>query len=173
MADIMRPLTPEEQHKFDHERQGGGVVQHKCANCGTWWETMRMAEAFTETFDCDCGARLTFTVEALEVDKLTIPAGALDLSSPDARFDSGMKVSEAIKRASAWWDGPGRKLMTAKVREAGEVPQSAIVSGEPWDMLNREEKLQVVKAWHHFNVRVPDVIGTPEHEFSFTRPRPN
>lgn len=170
MENPLRPLTPEEQAIFEARRESGAVVQQKCSGCGAWYETPKMATEFTETFDCECGTRLTYTVPALEVAKLTLAAPTIDFSDPDARLDTGMKVSEAIARAAAWWDKLGRKEMRKSAGQQGQVRESGIVSGEPWELLNREEKLNVVKAWHHFHVRVPEVIGTPEHEHKIGRP---
>lgn len=171
MENKLRPLTPEEAAEFEARRESGAVVQHKCAGCGEWYETMKMAQEYVEAFDCECGTRLTFTVSPLEVSDFgKLPMPAFDPSSPDARLDTGMKVSEAVKRARHWWDGQGRKLMRRQVTKAGEIQQSGLANGETWDMLTREECLNVVKAWHHFFVRVPEVIGTPEHEHHIGRP---
>ena len=170
MENPLRPLTPEEQAIFEARRESGAVVQMKCSGCGAWSDTPKLATAYQETFDCDCGTRLTYPVPALEVDKLALASPTLDLSDPDARLDTGMLVREAIARASAWWDAAGRKEMAAAVKEGGAVPQSGIVQGQPWDTLSKLEKLNVIKAWHHFFVRVPEVIGTPEHEHKIGRP---
>lgn len=168
MENPLKPLDEAAQLLFEIQRESSAVVQHKCAGCGQWYETPKMATEFQETFDCDCGQRITFPVPALDVTKLELRAapGTLSLSDPDARLDTGMKVSEAIARTAQWWDASGRHEMAKSVQPGGEVQQSGIVQGEPWDMLTKAEKLNVVKAWHHFHVRVPEVIGTPEHEHS-------
>ena len=169
MENPLRPLTPEEQAIFEARRESGAVVQMKCAGCGAWYETPKLATEYLEAFACECGNWMSYTVPALEVDKLALASPAIDLSDPDARLDTGMRVSEAIGRAAAWWDAAGRKEMIASVKPGGEVSQSGIVQGQPWDTLTKAEKLNVVKAWHHFHVRVPEVIGTPEHEHQIGR----
>ena len=172
MENPLKPLTPEEQAIFEARRESGAVVQNKCAGCGAWYESDKGPEEYQATFHCECGTRLSYTVPALEfsaIASLPMPT-AIDPASPDARLDTGMRVEEAVRRARHWWDGQGRKLMRAKVTKAGEIQQSGIANGETWDMLTREECLNVVKAWHHFFVRVPEVIGTPEHEHKIGRP---
>lgn len=97
----------------------------------------------------------------------------------DKRFDTGMKVSEAVQRASVWWDKIGRHGIKAsnfnvaliqKVHSQGKGPllkrtdreqdlPSGILRGLPWDELSREEQKEIVKAWHHEQVRVP-AVGT-------------
>lgn len=98
---------------------------------------------------------------------------ALDHDS-DERLSSGMKVSEAVTRASAWWERKGRKMMRQQrlkgSRNAGffnvtdpDNPNfipSSIVAGKPWDALTKTEKLAVVKAWHWHYVQAPAIKRT-------------
>lgn len=100
---------------------------------------------------------------------------------PNARLDTGMKVSEAIEKTVKWWDDRGRALMLDhKIHQskAGTVfassdPEdpsfvpSGIINGRPWGELSSRERLRLVKFWHHFFVRMPEVIGTDEHEYQF------
>ena len=96
----------------------------------------------------------------------------------DERLPSGMRVDEAVRRASDWWNRRGRYLMgrhvnTNKTRPrtkagsksfpaitiAGEervVYPSGILNGEPWELLNKRERLQVVKQWHVQFIVMPD-----------------
>ena len=104
---------------------------------------------------------------------LTADANDLALLDRDSRLDTGMTVAEAIRRASAWWDAHGRHSMRDQVARAaddeGFVP-SGILQGMAWDYLTRDEKLRIVKVWHHMNVRRPDLMGVdPEAEFMLGR----
>lgn len=97
------------------------------------------------------------------------------------RLDTGMKVSEAIERTQKWWENSGRSIMLDhKIRQSatGAVFASAdpddlnflpsgIINARPWHELTKREMLRLVKFWHHFHVRMPDLIGTPEHEYKF------
>lgn len=103
---------------------------------------------------------------------LVIVASDLALHEPGERMDSGMKVVEAVARARQWWDARGRKdLAQIGVMFDGErsIP-SGILHGELWDRLTKEEKLRVVKAWHHFHVRRPDLLGVDADEKFRLRP---
>lgn len=97
---------------------------------------------------------------------------------PDARLDTGMKAIEAINRSRIWWNKTGRHQMKRQQSGAAEkvsldpespnyIP-SGIINGETWDKLTKREKLTITKHWHHFNIRMSDLIGTPEHVFSFS-----
>lgn len=99
----------------------------------------------------------------------------------DARLDTGMSGKEAIHRATAWWEKTGRKEMRLhNLRQAEPVGggnngaggsfssldpdnpsflPSGILNGLSWDELNRDERLRVVKAWHHEHVRMPQTPG--------------
>lgn len=103
-------------------------------------------------------------------------------ADPDAKLDTGMKVSEAAQRTRNWWEGRGRALMeeqkihqTQAMRtpfatadpDSGNFMPSGIINGLEWDALSKREKLRLIKFWHHFNVRMQDLIGTPEHEYKF------
>lgn len=93
----------------------------------------------------------------------TITPG-IDYSDPDARLDTGMKVSEALQHAQKWWDKTGRhqmrkdggkgsdKSVSLDPASSNFIP-SGILNGEIFDALNKREKTQVVKAWHHHYVR--------------------
>ncbi len=89
------------------------------------------------------------------------------------RLSSGMKVSEAIGRASTWWDLKGRHMVPPAFNRAVEgrkvsngiviagdvvdVLPSGILRGMEWKFLDRREQLQIVKWWHHFAVVVKDI----------------
>ena len=89
----------------------------------------------------------------------------------EARLDTGMRVSEAMRRASEWWDKTGSEEMRKHGQRQAEAKRpfatldpdddnfllSGIIHGFKWDVLDREEKLCVVKAWHHHMIRVPDM----------------
>lgn len=94
----------------------------------------------------------------------------------DDRFDTGMKYSEAVARAEAWWDKTGRHLIphhfnqrkVEKRHTGGKGPllrsisieddlASGVLRGVPWDELSKAEKLYVTKTWHHTQIRVPQV----------------
>lgn len=77
----------------------------------------------------------------------------------DDRLDTGMSAREALTRARLWWDAKGRHLL-AKMH--GKDPAFAAVSGiiaaHAFDRLTRREQVAIVKVWHHFNVRRPDLL---------------
>lgn len=161
------PLTPEQQIDFGNRRENHFCIQTRCRNCSTWYETQKKPQAFTEAFFCDeCGRYMTFPVPAL-VDPASAPA--IDYVDDDGRLDTGMKVTEALAQASHWWGKTGRHL----IRKDGlkgldmsfsldpESPNyiaSGILNGQTWDLLDKREKLTVVKVWHHFNVRKPQQL---------------
>lgn len=181
----LTPLTPAQQAEFDHRRQSDAVIQTKCPNCSRWWETMRLSQTFQETFLCDCGERITLEVPAAPA-KLILPSNSEVLAAldPDARLDTGMKVGEAIARASVWWEKGGARLMKQELARQAKSPASAdkgmggafasrdpdsedflpsgLIHGDPWEILDKREKLMVVKVWHHFMIRVPDTLGEPD-----------
>lgn len=100
------------------------------------------------------------------------------------KLDTGMKAEEAVRRACNWWESKGRTEMRLhQMRQAEPVGgsnngagasfavldpdnpnflPSGIINGLPWDQLTRDEKLRVVKAWHHYFVRCKDFIGVGE-----------
>lgn len=103
-------------------------------------------------------------------------------ADPDAKLDTGMKVQEALKRAEDWWMRNGRQRIKEVIAEQEKLKKgsfssqnpddsnympSGIINGTEWGLLNKREKLFVVKCWHHFHVRMHEVIGTPEHEYKF------
>ena len=89
-----------------------------------------------------------------------------------ARLDTGMRVSEAMRRAARWWEGTGREEMRKHGQRQAEKGRafatldpddpnflpSGIMHGFKWDDLKRHEKLRVVKAWHHEMIRKPDMV---------------
>lgn len=104
-------------------------------------------------------------------DKIEAYQGSHDAG--EERLDTGMKVSQAVDEAMLWWENKARKMIhdmhldrgagvgrsfnpnpTDEVEAQNSLP-SAILKGEPWENLTREEKMRVVKIWHHFNVRLP------------------
>jgi hypothetical protein len=84
-----------------------------------------------------------------------------------------MKVSEAVGRASTWWDLKGRHMVPPAFNRAVEgrkvssgiviagdvvdVLPSGILRGVEWNLLELREQLQIVKWWHHFAVVVKDI----------------
>lgn len=87
-----------------------------------------------------------------------------------------MKAAEAVAKAAVWWDQRARHILKREfntvrkkpvVRTAGAGPAfivkgeqapvypSGILNGLPFDALDRREKLQVVKWWHHWFVSHP------------------
>lgn len=182
----LTPLTQAQQEEFDNRRQSGSVIQTRCKACNAWWETARLSKTFTETFNCDCGERITLEVPAAEFSLIKPTEDqVISLLDGDAKLDTGMKVTEALARASAWWSKTGRKEMKSHAKRHKHSPASstpgiggafasldpdsenflpsAIIQGEPWDQLDKREKLLVVKVWHHFNIRVPDMIDDPDN----------
>lgn len=92
-------------------------------------------------------------------------------ASDEQRLDTGMKVGEATQSAMLWWENTGRDLMRqARTpgnkgaaffnpnprtdREALNSFPSGIMAAKPWADLTREEKLSIVRAWHHNFVRI-------------------
>ena len=95
---------------------------------------------------------------------------------------SGMKVSEALRKARQWWDQlGGRQNMSRQLNETSNqeelgrrftpsngtsaailipgdkeaVCKSGILRGLPWDELTRREQLAIVKTWHQEYVVSP------------------
>lgn len=164
MKDLT-PLTPAQQEEFQNRRETAAVVQQRCLSCSAWYETARQSARFTEAFFCDCGVFMSYEVEPVGH---TITPG-IDYSDPDARLDTGMKVSEAIQRAAAWWDKTGRHLMrkdggkgSDKAVSLDPASQnfvaSGVLNGEPFETLTKRERTQVVKAFHHFTIRKPQQL---------------
>lgn len=179
----LKPLSSSEAEEFERARISQVVVQNKCLACGAWYETQRRPFEFTEAFNCDCGNPMSFTVPPQE-----FPAALLKPSNEaviaigsDLRLDTGMKVDEAMRRARQWWETKGRKEMQTQLkRQAKPVGgadhgagtpfvtdnpddpnflPSAILKGHAWDALSRRERMMLIKAWHHFFIRKPDLIG--------------
>lgn len=92
----------------------------------------------------------------------------------EARLSSGMKVKEAVERASVWWERKGRKEMRQarlsgnpgavsfnpnpkNEAEALNSFPSGIMAAKAWIDLSRDEKLRVVKIWHHEFIVKPNM----------------
>lgn len=178
MTKDLKPLSAEDAAIFESRRESAAVVQHKCSGCGAWYETDKRDKPFQESFVCDCGKPITFTVPPMDGKRELSAAEILDLFDPDARLDTGMTAKEAIARAAAWWDARGRLLMNGEAARRKKAPggagkgvfavsdpddprflPSGIVNGHPWADLNRRSCILIVKIWHHFNVRKPDLLG--------------
>ena len=168
-------ITPEQQAEFDGRRVSDAVVQTKCGTCGAWYETPRGNVELVEPFTCECGQPMVAVAPPIEGVSLMLAASNLDLiegGDGDARLDTGMTVKEAISRAQAWWDKTGAKLarrekqrrspraftLSMSPDDPNGIP-SNILNGRPWDALRKPEKLSVVKVWHHFYARKPDLLG--------------
>ena len=99
-------------------------------------------------------------------------------------LDTGMSAKEAMERASDWWDRFGRHQLPkdfnteTKVKHRKAIPghgflghpavvlrttetviPAGLLEGKPWGELAQDEQRQVVKAWHHFFVRLPQQFG--------------
>lgn len=157
----LRPITAKQQDEFGWRRETASVVQHKCATCNAWYETAKRATAYQEMFRCDCGQPMTFPVPALDYRRIS--GGPLDM---DERLESGMEVREAIASACYWWNKTGRHQVRKDGAKGHDLsfsvdPQnpnfvpSGILNGEPWDLLNSREKVQVTKAWHFYYISKP------------------
>lgn len=170
-----RELTPEEQEEFERRRESAVVIQYKCTSCNAWYETAKRSVAFSEVVQCDCGNTLSFTVPALDGVRELSNQEVIELHDPAAKLDTGMSVKEALGRAASWWDRKGRFLILDQPRmkrfaldnpDDSRFLPSGLLNGHTWDMLGKREKIQIVKVWHHFNVRKPDLIGDPEERFA-------
>lgn len=164
MKDLT-PLTPAQQEAFQNRRETAAVVQQRCSACSAWYETARQSALFTEQFFCDCGQFMSYDVEPVGH---TIMPG-IDYQDPDARLDTGMKVSEAVSLASKWWNETGRHLMRKDGAKGSDkavsldpsspnFAASGVLNGEPFETLNKRERSQVVKSWHHFKIRKPQQL---------------
>jgi len=180
----LKPLSPEASELFERQRESDAVLQSKCSDCGAWYETDKRPFPFRETFQCDCGADMAFDVPAAPNKGIVIRpdnTAILAVMDGDTRLDTGMKISEAIKRASAWWERAGRKQMqreqqrqakpvggadngagsafASKDKASANFLPSGIIHGLAWEALGKRERLMIVKTWHHFHIRNPDLIG--------------
>lgn len=163
-----------------------------CPTCDARYATDLGDKLYQEEILCDkCATELFFTVpekpiKATSIVKAPEIADILATANVTDKFDTGMKVSEAIKRAEHWWETIGAKEMQAhKKRQKHSTAAntaglggsfaslnpddpnflpSGILHGHKWDDLNKQEKLSVTKIWHHTHVRIPDKIGNPEVE---------
>ena len=175
----LTPLTPEQQKDFARSRINPTIVQNQCPKCGAWYETARLSQKFRETFLCDCGHRMEFDVPALEIIRAPTNTEKIVHADGDDRLDTGMKVSEAMRRAEHWWTHKGSAMMRQhNLRQQKDIAlgglggqfasldpdsknflPSRILAGTPWDALTKSEKHRVIKVWHHFHVRSPDLLG--------------
>lgn len=90
------------------------------------------------------------------------------------RLRSGMKVKDAVNQAAIWWEAKGRKEMRQSRlsgnpgaasfnpnpttdQEALNSFPSGVMAAKHWADLSRDEKLRVVKIWHHQFVVVPEL----------------
>lgn len=189
--DKLTPLTAEQSAEFERNRHSANVVQHKCT-CGTWYENDRGPEDYQVNFPCEvCNHPVSFSVPKLEVKSPILKPTNTEViltGDPDQRLDTGMKVKEAIQRAAAWWELKGAKEMQTQLlrqaKPAGGADNGAggsfvskdsanpsflpsgLLQGRPWDALTKREKLMVVKTWHHFHIRNPDLLdGDAEARF--------
>ncbi len=162
----LKPLTQKQQDEFNTRRETASVVQHRCSECGAWYETAKRQTAFQEAFRCDCGNPMTFTVPAMHFERGTVKG--IDF---DERFESGMKMRDAIANACYWWNKTGRHIMRKDGGKGSDISvsldpdsdnfsPSGILNGEPWDALDNRERLQIVKAWHHHFISKTQQEGT-------------
>lgn len=164
MTDPLEPLkaiTQQQQDEFGVRRETMSVVQTKCVKCDAWYETLKMNNAYQEAFLCDCGNPISFTVSAITIGPATIKE--IDL---DEKFESGMRIKDAIASACYWWNKTGRHSMRKDGGKGHAVAisldpssdnyvPSGILNGEPWDVLDNRERLQITKAWHHHFISKP------------------
>lgn len=106
----------------------------------------------------------------------------LTITNPmEGKFDTGMTIREAVHHTQAWWLKTGQKEMKLhKMRQknsvanatkglggefASEDPDSdnfmnsGIIHGRNWDDLDKREKLQLIKHWHHEHIRKPQQLA--------------
>lgn len=94
--------------------------------------------------------------EREEVLKSPIKNTAVPDTLEETLQGSGMKPSEAVARAEAWWDRTGRKIAQRQMMRGTNydpvrddiVMKSGIVLGLEWVHLDKRERFSVVKAWH-------------------------
>jgi hypothetical protein len=75
---------------------------------------------------------------------------------PEPVMDTGMTVSEAVHQAGRWWDAVGRHLI--KQGTLADYPHSGILRGDLFDDLAQREKVRIVRHWHYFFVKRPDLL---------------
>jgi len=84
------------------------------------------------------------------------PRAIVEPSLDPRRFDTGLHVKDAIRKASVWWNQQGRHVMRNPDFENPDVGiDSGITRGLSWQHLNKREQVSVVMHWHHHSVRVP------------------
>lgn len=99
-------------------------------------------------------------------DVLRVPEFAINTMLPSDRLygtagpGTGLKVRDAIKLASQWWDGIGRSRMRQEMRgldpKTGGVP-SGILLGHAWDQLDKPCRFQVIRHWYD-NIGYPGLV---------------
>lgn len=155
-----------------YETPRGNVDQREKFICEASWQNGR------------CGAPMEYAVPALPVKTALIQPTTQDITnigSGEDRLDTGMTVKEALKRAEAWWGKTGMREAQQQLKRqrsavgganngsgsafASQNPDdpnflpSGLIHGQPWDALTKREKMMIVKAWHHFHIRKPDLLG--------------
>jgi len=149
-------------------------VAARCIKCMAIYETARLLTDFVESFECDCGASLSYHVPKIEDVRRGDTAAILD--TVDRLPSSGMPAREAIAKAQEWWGRVGaREMRLHGLRQKEEVGAksykslggegfasldpdsdnylpSKIIAGAPWDDLSKTEKMRVVKVWHQVHV---------------------
>jgi hypothetical protein len=161
------------------------MVTFKCPNCGSKVHFMQGLEDRHVNVKCPrpgCGRlELRWLVPARA--KIIKPSNAdlIELRDDVARLDTGMTAGEATIRACQWWEVKGRRTMLLEKMRQREVVggsnkgaggefasldpdspnfmPSGVIHGQPWDTLTKDEKIRIVKTWHHFHVRNPDLLG--------------
>lgn len=101
--------------------------------------------------------------------KMLIPSAGLvaSLDGKPMMRPSDMTLREAMSEAARWWDKVARFAMPDQRKTKGIAGQdylsqygvaSNILLGYPWENLDREEKLKVLRSWWQ-NVGVRKFVG--------------
>lgn len=70
------------------------------------------------------------------------------LPGPNGEPGTGLKISEAVVLAGAWWEKQ-RKQMPGFGKENAEVlVKSSVYMGRPWHELTKQEMLRVLSQWY-------------------------
>jgi hypothetical protein len=78
----------------------------------------------------------------------------------DVALDTGMTAREAVTRARWWWDNRARHLLgKAGADDPALAGVSGIIGMTAFDRLTKREQVVIVKTWHHFKIRRPDLLG--------------
>lgn len=164
------------------------VVQHQCPGCRCWYESDRLDHERPVAFYCDCGEFISLTIPKAPGSQLLKPQNEdiLAFGGDTDRLDTGMTAKEAAERTRIWWEKTGRREMQLQAKRqaegvggsnggagsafASQDPSSenylpsGIIHGKPWDDLTQRDQAQLVKVWHHFNIRKPDLLGEEQAE---------